>query len=69
MRVKKVRGQQVIVLEEGDEVMLTTAQADGVTCVWLKAEGGKITFTGGADIINKIYGVGVREKMRETKPF
>jgi len=69
MRVKKVRGQQVIVLEESDEVMLTTAQADGVSCVWLKAEGGMITFTGGADVIEKIEGVGVREKVRETKPF
>lgn len=69
MRVKKDRGQKVIVLEDGDEVMLTTAQADGVSCVWLKAEGGMITFTGGADIIDKIYGVGVRGKVRETKPF
>lgn len=69
MRVRKVRGQQVVVLEEGDEVMLTTAQADGVTCVWLKEEDGRITFTGGADIVENIQGVGMRRKVRETKPF
>lgn len=53
----------VIVIGEGDELMITTLTGRGTTCIYVSLENGKLVLTGGASIIARIEGEGMLEKV------
>lgn len=53
----------VVVVKDGDLVYLTVPHAEGKTCVYVTNENGKIVLTGGASIIKRIEGEGMKEKV------
>jgi len=58
-----IQKDNVVVVEEGKEIRLTVQGAQGITCIYVRAENGKLVLTGGASIVERIEGEGFRGKI------
>ena len=54
---------KVIVVQWCETLRLTVPGAEGRECVYVDLKNGKLVFTGGANIIEKIVGEGMEEKV------
>lgn len=61
------RKQRIIVVNEHDDVMLTTPNDVYKNCVWVTLEDGKLVFSGGFGIVGKIEGAGMMGKITKDK--
>lgn len=65
MKVSTNGNELVLTFEDGDHVMVTTPPASGKVAVYLSASSGRLTFTGGADIVEEISGEGMLAKVKD----
>jgi len=60
----RVENDTVIELEKGDRIRLTSPSGLGRTCLYLEVNSaGKLNITGGSEIVGKISGLGMRQKV------
>jgi hypothetical protein len=59
---------RVVVVEEEEVILLTVPGAVGKSCVYVSLERGKLVLVGGADIIERIEGKGMADKILKTGP-
>ncbi|MBI2120657.1 MAG: hypothetical protein HYT94_03490 [Parcubacteria group bacterium] len=60
-----MKTEKTIVVTEDELVRLTVSGEEGRTCVYLTIFNGRIVFTGGASIIERIEGEGMSEKFKK----
>jgi hypothetical protein len=65
MRIEKFCGEDVLVIEDGDDIKITIPSRVGRTCIYLTGRNGKIDITGGTAIIGKIAGESLIEKVEK----